>query len=331
MTHALITGVPITSQRKALASGAHLIRPAGEARCVLSPARLRAIGRCRLMASGEIHVQLAVNYGEDPKLRALARFGRDARGCRDLYVQMVCYCKRNLTDGFVQAEEVGVLVYPDSPKIGKRDADRLVEVDLAKSVDGGYLLPGFLKRNKSKAEVEAISAAKAESGRRGGKRSGEVRRAEAKPKQGASRDGNQSAPGNEANGKQGASVCLNTETEVIGHRTEVPPTAGAAEPQPPNPGPIVAAYVEGAVAAGMPSPSASLKARVGKQARVLIAEGKTGTDALLAAARNMGAVGWNDLAVQVQRDAAAASGKPSSSGYQPFLNPTDPLAYEGTT
>lgn len=168
------------------------------------------------MPNGEIHVQLAVNYGEDPKLRALARFGRDARGCRDLYVQMVCYCKRNLTDGFVPVDEVGVLVYPDAPKVGRRDADRLVEVGLAEPRDDGYFISGFLKRNKSKAEVEAISEAKAANGRRGGVRSGEVRRGEAKPKQSASQDGKQVASSDEANAKQGASPVL----EHIGHRSE---------------------------------------------------------------------------------------------------------------
>jgi hypothetical protein len=173
------------------------------------------------MARGEIHVQLIVNYGEDPQIRALARYGRDARGCRDLYVQMLCYCKRNLTDGYIPSEEVGVLVYPDSPKVGKRDAERLVEVGLAKHIEGGYLLPGFLKRNKSRAQVEAESEKKAAAGRKGGIRSGQVRRgseaSEANTKQSASSD--------EAVGKQGASECLNT--EVIGHRSEnttPPPT-----------------------------------------------------------------------------------------------------------
>ena len=173
------------------------------------------------MARGEIHVQLIVNYGEDPQIRALARYGRDARGCRDLYVQMLCYCKRNLTDGYIPSEEVGVLVYPDSPKVGKRDAERLVEVGLAKHIEGGYLLPGFLKRNKSRAQVEAESEKKAAAGRKGGIRSGQVRRGgEAETKQSASLE--------QANGKHVASECLNT--EVIGHRSEVKDT-------PPNPPP----------------------------------------------------------------------------------------------
>ena len=173
------------------------------------------------MARGEIHVQLAVNFSKDPKVRALARFGRDARGCRDLYVQMLCYCKENLTDGFVPLEEIGILVYPDTPRSGKRDVDRLVEVGLVEVVKGGYHLPGFLKRNKSKAQVDAESAIKAEAGRKGGKRSGQVRRAAANAKR--------SASSNEADAKQGASSCLNT--EVIGHRSE---DIGQEPPYPPR-------------------------------------------------------------------------------------------------
>jgi len=187
------------------------------------------------MARGEIHLQLAVSYGEDPKIRALARYGRDARGIRDLYVQMVCYCKRNLTDGFVPAEELGVLAYPDSQKIGERDAGRLIEVGLAETAIGGYMIPGFLKRNKSKAEVDALSEAKSEAGRRGGSRSGSVRRGEAPPKHSASEDGDSS----EAAANHSASGSLNT--EVIGHRSETesppkPPQGGdpAAGPKPPR-------------------------------------------------------------------------------------------------
>lgn len=172
------------------------------------------------MARAEIHVQLIVNFSEDPKIRALTRYGRDARGLRDLYVQMVCYCKRNLTDGFVPTEELGLLVYPDPPKAGIRDAGRLVEVGLAQQVDGGYLLPGFLKRNKSRAQVDAESATKAEAGRKGGQRSGQVRRGGAGMKQSAS-DG-------EAETKQGASLWLNTESESETETTKTSSSENAA-------------------------------------------------------------------------------------------------------
>jgi hypothetical protein len=92
----------------------------------------------------------------------------------------------------------------------------------------------------------------------------------------------------------------------------VRPTAGAAPPAEPNAGLIVAAYVEGAQDAGQPRPASSLCARVGKQARELFAEGYT-METLIPAARKMGNGEWNDLAVQVRKDAAGSNGRPSTT------------------
>lgn len=104
---------------------------------------------------GKIFLQLEVDFDEDEKVRRLTRYGRDARGCRDLLVTMWRYCKKNMSDGHIPLEEVGIMVYPDPPKHGLRDADRLVAVELAERTDTGYYLPGFLKRNKSKAQIES--------------------------------------------------------------------------------------------------------------------------------------------------------------------------------
>jgi hypothetical protein len=110
--------------------------------------------------TGEIHLQLYVGFAEDPKVRALARYGREARGCRDLYVQMLCFSKRNRTDGHVTDDELGVLVYPEAPKVGRRDALRLVEVGLIEQTPGGgYRVLAYLKRNKSRAEIEGAGEA----------------------------------------------------------------------------------------------------------------------------------------------------------------------------
>ena len=76
---------------------------------------------------------------------------------------------------------------------------------------------------------------------------------------------------------------------------------------------VVAAYVDGATEAGLDTPGSPLKGRVGRQARELLREGKP-IDKLIDAARHMGAVGWDDLARQLQRDSAkGAPGGPSSS------------------
>ncbi|MFD9943213.1 hypothetical protein ACFWYW_14530 [Nonomuraea sp. NPDC059023] len=114
------------------------------------------------MARAEIHIQLNVDFADDPKVRALARFGRDARRIRDLYVQMLCYAKRNLTDGHVPTEQLGILVFPDPSALGSKDVARLVEVGLVQAVADGWHIPGFLKRNKSRQQVQQDAQEKAD-------------------------------------------------------------------------------------------------------------------------------------------------------------------------
>lgn len=151
------------------------------------------------MPAGEIHIELSVNYADDPKVAALARWPKDARGARDLYVQMICYAKANMTDGRVPVEIVARLAFPDPPKTAERQVKMLADVKLITEHDGYWDIPAYLRRNKSRAEIEELSAIRAESGRRGGKNSGRVRRGEAKLKQVA---------------KDGASGGLNTESET---------------------------------------------------------------------------------------------------------------------
>lgn len=130
-----------------------------------------------------IFIPLEVDYADDKDIAKVARFVRtcEARALRDLLVQMWCYCKQELSDGHVPIEQIGKLAYPDSLKIALRDADRLVDIGVVERTDTGYYLPGFLKRNKSRAQVEAVSIAKAEAGRKGGIASGVARHAGSKP------------------------------------------------------------------------------------------------------------------------------------------------------
>ena len=93
----------------------------------------------------------------------------------------------------------------------------------------------------------------------------------------------------------------------------VPPPAAADDGEP-NPGPIVAAFVEGSAAAGLKRPGANIIARVGKQARQMLAEGTYTPDELIASARNMGSGEWNDLAVQARKDDAAVNGRAGAAG-----------------
>lgn len=123
----------------------------------------------------EIYVQLVVGFPRDPKVRALAGYGPDGNLARDLYVQMLLFCKESLTDGFVPDVQVGALVYPISPTHGGQLAKQLASVGLINPVnkDGaeGWQIAAWHKRNKSRAEVERLSAIRAASGRKGGSRS----------------------------------------------------------------------------------------------------------------------------------------------------------------
>lgn len=117
------------------------------------------------MPSGEIYIQLAVNFPDNEKVRALDCYGREARLARDLYVQMCLHCKKNKTDGFVSDNQVSLLVFPDSKSVGQRDARHLVDVGLVEKIDGGYIVTGWLQRNSSREAIKQKSEAKARGAR----------------------------------------------------------------------------------------------------------------------------------------------------------------------
>lgn len=271
------------------------------------------------MALGEIYIKLIVGFPKDPKVRALARFGDEAGLARDLYVQMCLYCKDMLSDGFVPAEEIGALAYPLAIEHANQLAKQLASVGLTKEVSNGeaqgWQVSAFLKRNRSREQVERLSEVRAEAGRTGGqapKKPGKTagqKRPQASRKQVANQDASKDPP-----------IVQSTEsrdTDASNEASGIPPTAGASAP---NIGSVVAAYVDGATQAGQPAPASSLRARVGKQARQLLAEGY-GIAALIESAKHMGAGEWNDLAVQVRKDAASPTGNTSGAGKK--VNYTD--------
>jgi hypothetical protein len=126
------------------------------------------------MALGEIYIKLAVNFADDPKVRALARYGApDAGLARDLFIQMICHCKEMLTDGFVSAEQVGLMVYPLDPEHGNQLAKQLASVGLikeeSKNEAPGWQVLAYVKRNGTREDVERLSRVRAEAGRKGGR------------------------------------------------------------------------------------------------------------------------------------------------------------------
>lgn len=116
---------------------------------------------------------------------------------------------------------------------------------------------------------------------------------------------------------------LGSRTVDRGPRTvdQVPPSAGAkttrrrlpkseAAERQRHVGEIVAAFVDGATDAGLHAPPASLRSRVGRQAKELLTEDWP-IDFLIGCAQRMGASEFSDLAVQVRRDDATAKGRDS--------------------
>jgi hypothetical protein len=125
------------------------------------------------MSVPEIYIKLIVGFPRDPKVRRLIQYGAEAGLCRDLYVAMVLYCKENLSDGYVPAEEVGVLAYPLPVDHANQLAKQLASVELITEVSNGeqqgWLVNAYLKRNGSKKDVERLSRVRAEAGRKGGR------------------------------------------------------------------------------------------------------------------------------------------------------------------
>lgn len=169
-----------------------------------------------------IFLQLEVDFDQDEDVAKLARYTKpgEARACRDLLVSMWRYCKRRKTDGHVPAEMIGQLAYPDSLKIAQRDAAHLVECGLAQITETGYYLPGFLKHNKSKAQIEAASEHLAATGSEAGKWGNHLRHHVKKNKPNGKCDYCQNVGSVSGQPEPDGSGSLAHRTEDIGHRTE---------------------------------------------------------------------------------------------------------------
>lgn len=111
-----------------------------------------------------IYIEWDVGYLDNRRIAKLRRHGKDVRGLRDLYLHMALYCKRALSDGYVPDEEIPLMVHPDTAAHGRRDAQRLADVGLIERApdDEGWIVPGFLQRNKTRSQVLTDSASKAD-------------------------------------------------------------------------------------------------------------------------------------------------------------------------
>lgn len=114
--------------------------------------------------------KMKCGWAEDPKVAALARFGPvDACLARDLFGQLIDYSRRELTDGLVPADAIGLVSYPlpapDAMRLAMQLADpgpfgALCAWDAtgngASNAPGNALrILAYPKWNDTRAEVEA--------------------------------------------------------------------------------------------------------------------------------------------------------------------------------
>jgi len=102
------------------------------------------------MARGELHVQLYIHYADDEK------FEEVSRSSRLLYVDSLCLAKELLNDGEISPAKVHKLMYPESKRAASRAAAELVDAGLWQWDEKRrvYTITAWLKRNKSRSQVE---------------------------------------------------------------------------------------------------------------------------------------------------------------------------------
>ena len=125
-----------------------------------------------------------------------------------LWVNAIIYAVDRRTDGVVSAFAAKRHLAADP-----EDLEALVDAGLFEPVEGGWIIHDFLKSQVSVEDQDSLKAKRAEAGRLGGKKSGEVRAAQANAKQ------------NEANAKQTLKQ-NEAETETETDITPYSPPAG---------------------------------------------------------------------------------------------------------
>lgn len=90
-----------------------------------------------------------------------------------LYVAGLCYCSRQLTDGRIPKAVVPRLTELRKPY---DLAEKLVVVGLWREEPGCYVVHDYLEHQRSADEVRALSKARQEAGKRGGKAKANARR-----------------------------------------------------------------------------------------------------------------------------------------------------------
>ena len=111
------------------------------------------------MTRGELFVQLAIHYADDEK------FEEVSRSSRLLFVDSLVFSKKLLNEGIFYSTQVHKMMYPESKRAAQKAADELVAAGLW-SWDPDrrlYTVVSWLKRNKSRSQIEQARAEAEES------------------------------------------------------------------------------------------------------------------------------------------------------------------------
>jgi len=92
-------------------------------------------------------ITLDDTFPENPKVRKVGPVGIA------LYVSGLCYSSRQLSDGFIPDNAVGLLCEMAGVKARRATIEALTKATLWKRVRGGYSVPDYLKFNDSREEI----------------------------------------------------------------------------------------------------------------------------------------------------------------------------------
>lgn len=92
------------------------------------------------------YIRLEDGFFRNPKARAM---GKDGRA---LYIAGLCHCSDGLTDGYISAHVVPVLLVEAEAK--QAAVRQLVSLGVWREAEGGYRVHDYLRHQRSREQVE---------------------------------------------------------------------------------------------------------------------------------------------------------------------------------
>jgi hypothetical protein len=151
-----------------------------------------------------IFIKVFINIVEHPKMLNVPRAHRWA------FIDLLAYCKRNMTDGFLPASEAVL----ERLQVTPAEVASLLSSGLLDQAENGYIVHDYADYQVSKDLIES----RRESGRRGGQESGKVRAAKAKSKQESEATKQVEALASEATNQTQTQTQTQTSSRAIAHR-----------------------------------------------------------------------------------------------------------------